>query len=163
MTPLLTLSITILSIVLAAGCWAIMSGVMFGRFDSMLNTSFFNSQSWVRKYYLTGRQDNDMIDVDYYFGIDTLGYLRLKTIPHLVWVLPQWYYDHFKVRYVERFPFSATLLVFVTDAYHLAQWFAIKFICLAIAINTPAPVVYFFLLWLAWVIAFQLVYLNIKK
>lgn len=33
-----------------------------------------------------------------------------------------WYYNFFKVKYKERFPLSATLLVFLTDAPHFLQF-----------------------------------------
>jgi hypothetical protein len=34
-----------------------------------------------------------------------------------------WYYRTFEIRYKEKFPFSATLLVSLTDGYHLTQFF----------------------------------------
>lgn len=43
---------------------------------------------------------------------------------------PNWYYRFFKIKYTEKFPLSATLLVSFTDGYHLCQLlFKIFLIC----------------------------------
>lgn len=43
-----------------------------------------------------------------------------------------WYYRFFKIKYKERFPLSATLLVFLTDGYHLTQFLFFLFLSLSI-------------------------------
>lgn len=47
-----------------------------------------------------------------------------------------WYYRLTKVKYKERFPGSATIFVFVTDGYHLLQFFFKAFIVAAIVTYT---------------------------
>lgn len=44
-----------------------------------------------------------------------------------------WYYRVFKIGYLERFPLSATVLVFLTDGYHLAQFMFFNFLSLSFA------------------------------
>lgn len=39
----------------------------------------------------------------------------------LVTAPKNWYYRFFKIKYKERFPLSATLLAFTTDAFHMGQ------------------------------------------
>ena len=48
-----------------------------------------------------------------------------------------WYYRLFKIKYKERFPLSATLLVSLTDGYHLMQLFFKLLLCVAIVFYTP--------------------------
>lgn len=43
-----------------------------------------------------------------------------------------WYYRFFKIKYKERFPLSATALVFLTDGYHFCQFLFLLFISLSV-------------------------------
>lgn len=43
-----------------------------------------------------------------------------------------WYYKLFNIKYQERFPLSTTLLVFLTDGYHMCQFFFHIFIIASI-------------------------------
>jgi hypothetical protein len=46
-----------------------------------------------------------------------------------------WYYRTFKIEHKERFPLSATALVFLTDGFHLMLFMAINFFTLAIEVG----------------------------
>lgn len=50
-----------------------------------------------------------------------------------------WYYSYFKIKYKERFPLSATLLVALTDGYHLMQ--LIMKLTLCVAVITYKPII----------------------
>lgn len=122
---------------LAAICWAILSHYNFH--NATKNPySFWGTKSWVRKY-----KKNQQIEDGYLF------------------ILPpdNWYYKIFRIDYKERFPGSATVFVFVTDGYHLVQWFMIKFIVLAITLNVKE----FFILYGLWLLFFNLIYTGLKK
>jgi hypothetical protein len=60
----------------------------------------------------------------------------------------RWYYNTFRLKYIERFPGSATIFVFLTDGWHLSQFFRVLFIMLAIVAafhvepNVPRPTVW---------------------
>lgn len=45
-----------------------------------------------------------------------------------------WYFGLYKPAYSEKFPFSSTTLVFLTDKWHRAQFFMLRFIYLSIAV-----------------------------
>lgn len=45
---------------------------------------------------------------------------------------PNWYYRFFKIKYTEKFPLSATLLVSITDGAHLCQTLFKLFFCISI-------------------------------
>lgn len=77
-------------------------------------TSFFGSQMWKRKYRMT-------------------SYGTLYPHPQLSVRIPRiyrWYYKVFRIKYEERFLFSATALVWLTDAMHLTN-FLMKFSLIA--------------------------------
>ncbi len=57
-----------------------------------------------------------------------------------------WYYRTFKIKYQERFPLSATMLVSFTDGLHLNQHFFIGFFIMAIVTYQP-------LLQIGWMIS----------
>lgn len=70
-----------------------------------------------------------------------------------------WYYFGFiKPIYKERFPFSTTALVFLTDGWHLSQFFFLNLTFIAIAINTPFPVLYFIVIRIIYAITFNSIY-----
>lgn len=74
-----------------------------------------------------------------------------------------WYYRFFKIDYKEKFPLSATLLVFLTDGYHFTQWIMIKCLALSIALLVPHHFIFFFSFWALWTVCFQLTYIFFKK
>lgn len=121
---------TTVFIILAAASWAILSAAMFYRSPT---NGFWGDDSWKRKYQLDAN------------GVPV-------TAPKSL------YYWAFKITYKERFPLSATVLVFVTDGFHLMQWFCVKFTIAAITLD---PVDYLFY-WLVWSAAFQIT-LTIRK
>lgn len=45
-----------------------------------------------------------------------------------------WYFGLYDLRYPERFPFSTTILVFLTDSWHKYQFFTLRCFYLAIAV-----------------------------
>jgi hypothetical protein len=45
-----------------------------------------------------------------------------------------WYFGLYKPRYSEKFPFSSTLLVALTDKWHRAQLIMLRFMYLAVAV-----------------------------
>lgn len=47
-------------------------------------------------------------------------------------VQPEWYYFGYLPRYKERFPYSSTALVFLTDAWHLFK--ALMLMCIMLAV-----------------------------
>lgn len=74
------------------------------------------------------------------------------------------YYRFFKIKYKERFPGSATIFVFLTDGYHLCQWFFIKLIVLSIVTFDGDFSIKWFLIYLAiWYIIFNLTYKLLSK
>lgn len=129
--------LSIIFIALAAACWAIMSHYTFHN-RTKNEFSFWGANSWKRKY---KRSDSCFS-----------GYCLIKSRSN-------WYYRLFKIRYKEKFPGSATVFVFLTDGYHLTQWFMIKFIIGAITLNW----IYFLILWATWTIVFNIVYIEKKN
>lgn len=57
--------------------------------------------------------------------------IRKYKFPHEL-APDTWYYRFYNLRYREKFPLSATLLVFLTDGYHLMQFFMFIFLSLSI-------------------------------
>jgi len=103
---------TILFFLLGIACLAVRESLQPFRHDKTLwskleLTHFFGLHSWARKYY-TFLWDNAVAP-------------------------DNWYYRFFKIKHKERFPLSATALVFLTDGFHLMQWLAINFFTLSIA------------------------------
>lgn len=62
-----------------------------------------------------------------------------------------WYYKLFKLKYKERFLFSGSFLVALTDRYHRFQLFFKLFLCAAIVLYRPlfgfVDAVIYFVLW----------------
>lgn len=75
---------------------------------------------------LTGPWWNKEESFRYKWKLDANGYLTPASHK-------PWYYFGFAPPFVERFPFSSTLLVFITDAWHLFQFFTFNCIYLAVA------------------------------
>lgn len=56
-----------------------------------------------------------------------------------------WYFGTHKPRYPERFPFSSTFLVFVTDQWHLYQFIMLRCFYMAISILITNSIILMFL------------------
>lgn len=129
----------ILCIAIAATAYAFLSRIKFYS-DSIKPHSFWGSESWKRKY-KKHPASNDVI------------FLTLPPIEKGIW---GWYYKFFGIKYRERFPLSATVLVFLTDGYHLVQFVMIKAILIACSRN----VIDFFVLWAIWLLFFNIFFRN---
>lgn len=93
------------SLALAAACFAIRELAAHGKLNYKGPAdSFWGEQSWLRKY-----SDG------------------------LIQAPKNWYYRVFKIPYKEKFPLSATALVFVTDGYHLLGFLMQIFICFSVS------------------------------
>lgn len=103
---------------------------------SKKDSSFFGENSYLRKY--KNKYD------------DKTKFQVLIPIRNL------WYYDLFKVPYREAFPLSATLLVFVTDFYHLMQFFYNIFLSLSVALLIDIS--YFIWIWISVVLIHAMIY-----
>lgn len=75
---------------------------------------FFGLDSWRRKYKSRMGKDVPRGSFDFIDAPST------------------WYYNLFKIKYKEKFPLSATLLVWTTDFYHLSQFLFLLFISLSV-------------------------------
>lgn len=130
--------LTISLVAIASACWGVMTFyITHGNIRNRVG--FFGRDSWKRKY-----ARNRSFPEEVYFMIPSPD---------------NWYYRFFRIKYKEKFPLSATMLVFVTDGFHLFQWIFIKVILLAITQD-----LYLYLgLWLIWTIIFQLVYTYLPK
>lgn len=84
---------------IVASSVGILSHLYFHRKSDKHPTGFWGSQSWVRKYKHCNR-------------------IVVKAPNNI-------YYRLFKIEYKEKFPLSATALVFLTDGFHLLQFIAI--------------------------------------
>lgn len=100
---------SLISLALAVSCRAITELALHGKLRwSGKHTSFWGNNSWMRKYNFKGDMYNDLPPNN-------------------------WYYRFFNIDYKERFPLSATLLVFVTDGMHLCQ--ALFFLLLSLSFS----------------------------
>jgi hypothetical protein len=105
--------ITLILISVAGICNAVMD-VLWSRYDVSvfrnLNPMFWNPQvSWKNKWAQPYPQ----------------------PAPH------EWYYFGFYPEYKERFPYSSTIFVFLTDAWHLFKFLMLIFIMLGVVFYTP--------------------------
>ena len=104
----MTLLLAILFLIMAVGCRSIAELQQHGKLRWMQHgnyiRSFWDEDSYLRKYKLTDRG---------------------TVIP----APTTYYYKLFNIPYKERFPGSATFLVLLTDGYHLCQ--SLSFLCLA--------------------------------
>lgn len=57
-----------------------------------------------------------------------------------------WYFGLYKPKFPERFPFSATMLVFVTDKWHRYQFIMLRAFYLAISIGITTNILFILLL-----------------
>ena len=128
--------IKLIFVIIAAACWGIMSKYLFhGRSDKPY--SFWGKESWKRKY--------KKYEYDPSVGFKGYNLIAAPDTP---------YYRFFKIKYKEKFPWSSTLLVFITDGFHLAQWFMIKFIIAAITLDWRWYLAY----WITWTAVFTSVW-----
>lgn len=144
--------ISILFLSLAAVCYAVKTYLTFHNTDKRQadKYNFWGTESWNRKYKKANIIGQPLISYNKYAAPDNL------------------YYSFFDIKYREKFPWSATALVFVTDGYHLVQWFMIKFIILAMTVSYGTYGFSFdwieaLLLWGAWTFVFSVVYARMKK
>ncbi len=79
-----------------------------------------------------------------------------------------WYFGLYKPRYSEKFPFSSTVLVALTDKWHRAQLIMLRFMYLAVAVALTQNL--FLILLLSFVvfpivvgIPFEIIYTKNKK
>jgi hypothetical protein len=105
--------ISLALLLLAIGCYSIKELQSHGKLKWMQHgnyrRTFWDEDSYLRKYKLT---ENSTV---------------IKAPDN-------WYYRIFKIKYKERFPLSATLLVPFTDGYHLMQFFFLLFASLSVSI-----------------------------
>jgi hypothetical protein len=81
-----------------------------------------------------------------------------------------WYFGIIKPKYKEKFPLSSTLLVFISDFWHLSQGFFLKFILVGVYIHEPMfgqlwyhQLFEFWLLYILMLVPFELTYSYMKK
>ena len=147
MTP--EVAITGLLVILAATCYAFNTHWYFHGWKSQREKfSFWGEESWVRKY----KRANKFVD-EY----------------HRIIAPDNWYYNLLKIKYKEKFPLSATVLVFLTDGFHLVQWLMIKFLILAMTIHWVDGRGFVWMwgnaicLYALWLFGFNVVYTRLKK
>lgn len=142
--------IQLLFIMLAAACYAVQQYLVFHNTKNGLFNKyyFFGAESWKRKYERS------------------LSFSDYKTYG-LVPAPDNFYYSFFNIEHKERFPWSATALVFLTSGYNLFQWLMIKFILLSLTVSYSYGFhfdwIMFFLLWFAWTAIFNLCFIGLKK
>jgi hypothetical protein len=127
--------ISILLMVLVGVCNAVMD-VLFTRYDKSIFTKF-NPEWW-----------NPQISWKWKWD------MPLHPSPHY------WYYFGFYPAYAERFPYSSTIFVWVTDAWHFFKALMIGFCCLAIVYYEPCLGTFwdFVLCYCAWTFTFTMCY-----
>jgi hypothetical protein len=80
------------------------------------------------------------------------------AIPYPQHMMPYWWYFGFYPRYKERFPYSSTLFVWLTDAWHLFK--ALMLACIMLAIVSYSvvinPFVDFILLYVTFTFVFTI-------
>lgn len=99
------------------------------------HTTFWGNNSWMRKYNFKGDMYNDLPPNN-------------------------WYYRTFNIDYRERFPLSATALVFLTDGMHLMQF--VYHLCLALSFSL-ATGIHFLILWCSIVAIHAVTYRILSK
>lgn len=107
---------------------------------------FWGSESYVRKYKGKWQNDNTGYNYDFEHPSDN------------------WYYRFFKIKYKERFPLSATLLVSITDGAHLMQTlfkilFCVSIVTYSMEFSWWIVLVYF----VEWGVVFTLTYKWLSK
>jgi len=137
--------VSLIAFMLASMIWAVMNTHTFHHsasiFASVGQDSFWGVNSWVRKY------------------DSTLPIIRTN-----------WYYRTFKIIYKEHFPGSATIFVWLTDGYHLTQFFFLWAITISVVtcpyewpMEWHAILVRALLLRGVWWIGFNAIFTLLKK
>lgn len=145
--------ISMILFMLAAFCWGIMNVLQWHHSTSVfalqIPIGFWGSQSWKRKYRLTQ------------FGQPEYIERRHRNL----------YYKTFRLQYRERFPLSATALVWLTDGYHFLQFIMISLLCAALTLWNHDVVsrglawilIHFFVFRGLWWLGFNLAYNLFQK
>jgi hypothetical protein len=121
-------------IVISGLVWGFFSKNLFGHSVRRDNQAgFWGKESWLRKY-------------------------KLDHINRPILAKKSLYNKVFKLKYQERFPLSATLLVFLTDGYHLTQFIAVNSLLLEIALLTHQTLTTYLTVWIVWHVGFHLTY-----
>lgn len=131
--------ISFLSFALAVFCYSIKEAYSHNKLKWGIHTDFWGANSWMRKYRFKGDMYHDLPP-------------------------DNWYYRFFKIKYKERFPLSATLLVAFTDGYHLMQLlfkllFCISIVTYSMDFNWWMALVYFVI----WGITFTITYKILSR
>lgn len=137
----------LLFIFIAAGLYGATYGLQFNELK-VHQYSFWGKNSWIRKY-------RNYAPYVFYNQKDVYD-LRL---PKLYWY-NKWYYDIFEIKYQERFPLSATVLVFLTDGHHLLQFLMLKFVYLAVVMEINS---YYLVVWAIWALGFNIVFSHFER
>jgi hypothetical protein len=126
---------SLILIILASICNSIMD-VLFTRYDKSIfkkcNPLYWNPQlSWKYKW-------------------------KMPLQPPI----KKWYYFGVYPQYEERFPYSSTIFVFITDAWHLFKALMLLFIMLSIVNYVPLinPYIDWFLYYITWTSIFTYLY-----
>lgn len=126
----------ILTLIIAVGCRAIAELQQHGKLKwSTMYTGFWDQRSWNRKY-------------------------KWDQFGQLIKAPESWYYKTLKIKYKEKFPLSATLLVFLTDGYHLSQFAYHVFLALSFSLFSGYS---FWWFWIGIVAVHATVYRLLSK
>lgn len=101
-----------ISLALSIACYSVSQLAQHGKLR-WGNTNFWDIDSWTNKYKIK---------------VDKNGNSIFIHVPN------NWYYRFFKLTHREKFPLSATFLVWTTDGYHLMQFMFLLFLSLAITL-----------------------------
>ena len=127
----------IILIAVAALCHALMEVIALYKVQNVKRPySFFGVESWKRKY-----ARHPMSNENIYL-----------TSPRPERGFAGFYYKIFGIKYKEAFPGSATVFVFVTDFYHLIQWFMTK----SIFVVMSRTWLDFVIIWAVWSVVFSI-------
>lgn len=143
--------VQLIFLMLAAACYAVKDHLVFHNRNTtpFRKYRFFGSESDKRKYKKAPSKQGILSSYDLYPAPD------------------HWYYRVFKIPHKEKFPWSATALVFLTDGVHLFQWLFIKFMLLAFTLTYDHGFhfnwLWFIALWAGWSLAFNFVFTKLNK
>lgn len=102
------------------------AGLFNGRMD-YIKLHQLDSESWERKWA---------------WEYDPFIKMTIRILHYKHW----YYFGLFKPEYKEKFPYSSTILVFITDEWHLRKW--LMFLCIELAIVAPLIYAYSLPWWL---------------
>jgi hypothetical protein len=133
-------------------------GYFKAKADSLAHSGHFeDTVIWKNKWRIVKKQKRN----GYKGDTDFLYYFPIKCHSYKVhW----WYLWMYKPEYIEKFPFSSTVLVFLTDKWHLYNFFQYRFTHLAIVQGLPISIFnkigLYFTIWILQGIIFELNYAN---